>query len=76
MLLADALVIGGNHKDSFWDEEAKALLQGLILYVASGPTYDGRRTLGEVRKILTATPEEQDAVLKEMAGSMGNPPEN
>lgn len=70
MLLADALVVANNHADSFWDEEAKALLQGLILYVASDSAYDGRRTLGEVRNILTSKPEEQDAVLNDMAGSM------
>ncbi|MCG7492498.1 type IV secretory system conjugative DNA transfer family protein [Thalassobius sp. Cn5-15] len=29
MLLASALVVEGNSKDPFWDEEAKALLQGL-----------------------------------------------
>lgn len=52
MLLADALVVGDNHADTFWVEEAKALLQGLILHVAIDPHEEGRRHLGRVREFL------------------------
>lgn len=53
MLLADALVVptpGG--KDKFWDEEAKALLVGLILHVATDEEEADHRNLGRVRDLL------------------------
>jgi type IV secretion system protein VirD4 len=53
-LLADALVIKEDGGESaFWDEEAKALLTGIILYVAMAPQEKGERHLGRVRDILT-----------------------
>jgi type IV secretion system protein VirD4 len=53
-LLADAIVVSeGGGESRFWDEEAKALLTGLLLYVATAPEEDGNRTLGRVRDILT-----------------------
>ena len=60
-LLADMLVLtpeGKGGEESFWNEEAKGLLAGLILYVAAHeldeelrPTPE--RTLGHVRELLT-----------------------
>lgn len=35
MILADALVVSADGEGRFWDEEAKALLMGIILYVAT-----------------------------------------
>ncbi|WP_052245220.1 type IV secretory system conjugative DNA transfer family protein [Halocynthiibacter namhaensis] len=52
MILADALILPSTSSDAFWDEEAKALLQGIILYVATDPTEDGHRHLGRVRELL------------------------
>jgi type IV secretion system protein VirD4 len=53
-LLADALVIKETQGEAaFWDEEAKALLTGIILYVATSPDEAGNRHLGRVRDILT-----------------------
>ncbi len=54
-LLADALVVTESAKgdDRFWDEEAKALLTGIILYVATAPEEHENRTLGRVRDVLT-----------------------
>ena len=53
MLLADALVVpSGGGKDKFWDEEAKALLVGLILYVATADEEADHRNLGRVRDLL------------------------
>jgi type IV secretion system protein VirD4 len=51
-MLADALVVKGNERDPFWMEEAKALLQGMILYVATDPSETGQRHLGRVRDLL------------------------
>lgn len=56
MMLADALVVpsensGGN--ESFFDEEAKSLLAGVILYVALDEGEKANRHLGRVRDIIT-----------------------
>lgn len=52
MLLADALIVSDGKGEAFWVEEAKALLQGLILYVATDERERGRRHLGRVRDLL------------------------
>lgn len=52
MLLADALVVSSKGEGRFWDEEAKALLMGLILYVGTHPHEEKERTLGRVRDLL------------------------
>lgn len=66
MLLADALVVGNNHSDSFWTEEAKAFIQGAILYVATDPQEDGQRHLGRVRELLLLDGEMQQEFFKHM----------
>ncbi|WP_166417444.1 type IV secretory system conjugative DNA transfer family protein [Cochlodiniinecator piscidefendens] len=52
MILADALILPNTSSDAFWDEEAKALLHGIILYVATDAAEDGQRHLGRVRELL------------------------
>ena len=52
MLLADALVVSEGSGEKFWPEEAKALLQGFILYVATEKNESGQRHLGRVRNLL------------------------
>lgn len=69
MILADALIVGENHADSFWNEEAKALLQGILLYVASDPEEDGNRNLSRVRDWLVASDDEQQKLFQKMAKS-------
>ncbi|MGO7079290.1 type IV secretory system conjugative DNA transfer family protein, partial [Rhizobium johnstonii] len=68
--LADALVFDepGLSGDAHWNEEAKALIAGLLLHVlASQP--DDRRTLTTLRHLLTLAPEAFRAVLHEMQAS-------
>lgn len=68
--LADALVFDepGLSGDAHWNEEAKALIGGLLLHVlASQP--DDRRTLTTLRHYLTLAPEAFRAVLDEMQES-------
>lgn len=50
-LIADALVVpsGG---DVHWDESAKNFIEGVILHVATCPSYEGRRNLVTVRQVL------------------------
>jgi type IV secretion system protein VirD4 len=69
MLLADALVQKDSHGDSFWAEEAKALLQGLILLVAFDEAYQGRRHLGTVRDLLLLSGDDLEALFQQMANS-------
>lgn len=52
MLLADALVLPSGN-DPFWGEEAKALIQGFILYVVTDTREQEQRHLGRVRDILS-----------------------
>lgn len=53
MILADSIVTPqGGFRDQFWDEEAKALLMGILLYVALDELEQGNRTLGRVRDII------------------------
>lgn len=66
-LLADALVVPEGGADSaFWDEEAKALLPGLIMYVATASEEEGRRNLGRVREILTMPIDSLQTLLERM----------
>jgi len=73
MMLADAIVLPREgSSDPFWDEEAKALLMGLILYVALDESEAENRDLGRVRDIITmGIPDFRDILLKMSAS--GNP---
>lgn len=53
MILADALVVSADGEGRFWDEEAKALLMGIILYVATAEEESEQRHLPRVRELLT-----------------------
>ena len=70
--LAEALVMDppGAAGDAHWNEEAKALLAGLILFAAVHETED-RRTLASVREYLTLPPEQFRALLGLMQESPG-----
>jgi type IV secretion system protein VirD4 len=66
MLLADAIIMHSGGNERFWDEEAKALLLGVILYVAISKTEDGHRHLGRVRDLLILDGEELTKLFKNM----------
>ena len=55
MLLADSIITphAGGGRDQFWDEEAKALLMGILLYVALDEEEKAHRTMGRVRDIIS-----------------------
>jgi type IV secretion system protein VirD4 len=68
-LLAEAIVPSESEGEArFWDEEAKALLTGIILYVALEPAEAKNRTLARVRDILVL----DDDALKVALGKMFN----
>jgi type IV secretion system protein VirD4 len=69
-LLADMLVAGQGRapSDAYWDEEARALLAGLVLYVAACEPVV-QRTLGRVRALLTAAPATFAGLIATMQGS-------
>jgi type IV secretion system protein VirD4 len=70
-LLADALVLSEAKDEArFWDEEAKALLMGIILYVGTAEEEAEHRTLGRVRDLLTL----DDDGFKEVLTKMFNHP--
>ena len=53
MLLADALIVPRQTNDPFWDDEARALIYGFLLHIATDPDEQQDRTLGRLRDILT-----------------------
>ena len=55
MMLAQALVTSSS-KEPFWEEEARALIYGFILYVATDERENEQRHLGRVRDILCLPP--------------------
>jgi len=69
MILADALVVEGGNDKAFFIEEAKALLQGLIMYVATADEEEGQRTLKRVRQHLVSSSEKQTKLFQAMANS-------
>ena len=70
LILADALVVKTpGSKEPFWDEEAKALLMGLILHVATSPAEQRQRHLGRVRDLLLLTKSQFDNLLTDMLRS-------
>ena len=68
--LADALVhdAPGQSGDAHWNEEAKALIAGLILHVVTTEPAD-RRVLATVRELLTLAPARFAALLAAMQDS-------
>jgi len=53
MILADSMVPQrASMLEPFWDEEAKALLMGILLHVALADKEEGKRNLGRVRDII------------------------
>lgn len=65
--LADALVFDepGMSGEAHWNEEAKALISGLLLKIVAAES-PGRRHLGTLREYLTLAPEAFAALLKRM----------
>jgi len=70
-MLADMLVLPEGKEagdQSFWNEEARGLLTGLILHVASSPQ-PALRNLSEVRDLLTQPPDSFQVLLRAMASN-------
>ena len=68
--LAEALVMDppGQQSDAHWNEEAKALLSGLIMFAVAHEDQD-RKTLATVREYLTLPPEKFRTLLELMQDS-------
>jgi len=68
MTIADACVIPSDKGgDDHWDETARDLIRGVVLYVAGMPPE--RRNMGEVRQLLSSGAEALDDTLAEMMAS-------
>ena len=53
MMLADSIIVHrAESSEPFWDDEARALLTGLMMFVAIDPGEEGNRTLCRVRDII------------------------
>lgn len=66
-LIAEALVYDppGQVGEAHWNEEAKALIAGIILHVVTTAPVEGR-ALGVVRDLLTTAPDRFEATLRDM----------
>jgi type IV secretion system protein VirD4 len=63
--LADMLIaVEGNDADSHWTDTARELLRGLLVYMATLPA--DRRTMAELRRIVTASERDLADTLNEM----------
>jgi type IV secretory pathway TraG/TraD family ATPase VirD4 len=63
--LADMLIaVEGTEADSHWTDTARELLRGLLVYVATLPA--DRRTMAELRRIVTASADDLAATLGDM----------
>jgi type IV secretion system protein VirD4 len=70
MILADSMIPPRqNTLEPFWDDEAKALLMGLLLYVALAAQEEGNRNLGRVREIICLSNDDFKDVLLRMRKS-------
>ncbi|WP_340645993.1 type IV secretory system conjugative DNA transfer family protein [Phenylobacterium sp.] len=69
-MIADALVYDppGQVSEAHWNEEARALIAGLILHIVTNRS-PAHRSLAAVRALLTTTPEKFDQALFDMQGS-------
>lgn len=69
MVLVDAIIMALSENDKFWDEEAKALLVGVVIHVAIDPEFDGKRHLGQVRDLLLLDGDNLQKLFKAMLQS-------
>lgn len=66
--LADMLVVVTGESEPHWNDTARELLRGLLIYVAGLPSE--RRTMGELRRIVTAS---EDELADTFADMMADP---
>jgi type IV secretion system protein VirD4 len=70
MTLADALVFDEQTSEAHWNEEAKALISGIMLYIVCHDE-PSHRNLSSVRDYLTLPPDDFTALLTVMQASNG-----
>lgn len=69
LLIADALVTSEEGTTAFWADEARALIMGYLLHLATCPDEAGQRHLGRLRDMLVARPSEYAEIGMAMARS-------
>ncbi|MEW8091573.1 MAG: type IV secretory system conjugative DNA transfer family protein [Candidatus Thiodiazotropha endolucinida] len=72
-LIADAVVVQGTgSKDPHWDESAKNFIEGVILHVATDPSYKAECNLLTVRELIKTAmkPDDQDDTLAALERAM------
>ena len=68
-MLADSIIVSGSTSEAFWEEEAKGLLTGILLYVALEEKDPAKRTLAHVRDLIVLGEDEFGALLVNMGDS-------
>jgi type IV secretion system protein VirD4 len=73
LMLADAIIVrSGKGENAFWDDEAVALLWGLILHVALDANAGADRSLPRVRDLINLPETQFDELLQDMYQSSGH----
>lgn len=67
-LLAEALAPGDGKGDQFWNNEARAMIAGLLLHIAAHEPPE-KRNLGRLRELLSLPASEWRGLLEQMAES-------
>ena len=67
-LLADSLIADRNQKDPHWDDAARELIKGIILYIKLKIPFEDQKHLILLREILS-NPKKLDTALTEMAAA-------
>lgn len=67
-LLAEALAPGDTKGDPFWNNEARAMISGLLLHIAAHEPPE-KRNLGRLRELLSLPPAEWRGLLEQMGKS-------
>lgn len=70
LMLADSIIaVHRGKQDQYWDEEAKSLLMGIALYVATDAREAENRSLGRVRDIISMGETELAEIMERMLES-------
>lgn len=71
MLVADALIVQAEGtRDPHWDEKSVTILAGFIAHLMTDPTYETRRTLPELRKMVNMSGDVRLRLFADMQNNM------
>lgn len=68
--IADALIVGENSSDPFWEESARTVLKALILHVRTSADFmEGERNLASVRALAMGGYQDKSELVRQLSGA-------